>query len=219
VADQEALAEARPESIERALDWAYGQALQGVGGVASVTGLANEFLMTEGTLDRRVDRLIRWQSAKSGLSGFATGVGGLPALPVTLPLSLTSVLFVQLRMIAAIAHMGGHDVRSERVKTLAFACLLGNAAKDVMKEAGVQVGAALTRHAIARISQDALDRLNRRVGFILISKFGPGMVRLARLAPLVGGVVGATFDGVSTYAVGRVAQRTFVDTVGSAEAD
>jgi hypothetical protein len=200
------------DPVSRTLEWAYTRALQGVGGVQSAEGLAVEYLAGEGSLEARVERLIRWQAAKSGLSGFVTGVGGLPALPVTLPLNFTSVLFVQLRMVAAVAHMGGHDIRSDPVRTLAYACLLGNAAKDVVKDAGIQIGAAMTRRAVMRVSQQALDRINRRVGFRLVSAYGPGVVKLARLAPLVGGAVGATVDGASTYAVGRVARRAFVAT-------
>jgi hypothetical protein len=40
-------------------------------------------------------------------------------LPVANPANLTSVLYIQLRMIAAIAHMGDHDISDDQVKSMA----------------------------------------------------------------------------------------------------
>jgi hypothetical protein len=45
-------------------------------------------------------------------------------------------------MIAAIAHMGGHDPKDDRVKTLVCASLCGNAAKDFIKEVEIRVDQA-----------------------------------------------------------------------------
>ena len=56
---------------------------------------------------RDANALIRWQTAKAAGLGFITGVPGLPAMPVTLPANLTSVLFIQIRMIAGYSLLGG----------------------------------------------------------------------------------------------------------------
>jgi hypothetical protein len=205
--------DARDTLVYRSLDWAYDRAVGGVGRVESAESLANEYLDAEGTIRARVDRLIRWQATKSGMSGFVGGVGGLALLPVALPVNLTSVLYLQLRMIAAIAHMGGHDVKTDRVRTLAYACLLGNAAKDVVKEAGVQLGTGLTRHALERISARVISRLNERVAQGILARFGArGAAHLSRIAPLAGGLVGGSLDAAATYAIGHVARRAFVRT-------
>jgi len=37
-------------------------------------------------------------------------------------------------------------------------------------------------------------------------------VNLGRAVPLVGGIIGATFDSTSTYAFGEIARMTFVGT-------
>ncbi len=61
-----------------------------------------------------------------------------------------------------------------------------------------------------KIPGRALIALNKRVGFRLMTKFGEkGVVNLARLVPLAGGVVGATFDGTACYLVGQAADRHF----------
>lgn len=39
-------------------------------------------------------------------------------LPVAIPANISSVLYIQLRMIAAIAIMSGHDVKDDKVRTL-----------------------------------------------------------------------------------------------------
>ena len=129
-----------------------------------------------------------------------------------MPANITSVLFIQVRMIAAIAIMGGHDVNDDRVKTLVYACLAGNAAKEVLRQVGIQIGEKLTISAIKRITRETLVAINRAVGFRLLTKFGEkGAINLGKAVPVVGGVVGATFEAVSTNTVGNVAKNTFID--------
>lgn len=43
-------------------------------------------------------------------------------------------------MVAAIAHMGGDDLKSDEVKTFVYACVAGNGAKDILKDSGIQRG-------------------------------------------------------------------------------
>jgi hypothetical protein len=114
-------------------------------------------------------------------------------------------------MVAAIAHMGGHDVRSDRVRTVCYACLCGNAAMDILKGAGLTVGKKLTEQAIKRLSYEAIKKINRAVGFRMVTKFGQtGALNLGKGIPLIGGVIGGTFDGTTTYTIGRVAKNLFV---------
>lgn len=99
------------QKIMKSLDWAYDKAVNGVPGLDSAQDMANNYLQGEETLTEKVNSLIRWQNTKAGTSGFITGLGGLLTLPVALPANITTVLYVQIRMIAAIAIMGGYDVR------------------------------------------------------------------------------------------------------------
>lgn len=159
----------------------------------------------------QVNSLIRWQNAKAGTSGFLTGLGGVVTMPVSVPANLASVLFVQVRMIAAIAHMGGHDLRDDRIKSLVYACLAGNGAKEILKDVGIVVGRKLTEQAIKNISGKTLTSINQRIGFRLLTKFGEkGAINLGKALPIVGGVIGATFDAVTTNVVGNIARATFV---------
>jgi hypothetical protein len=198
----------------KALDQVYGKAVEGVPGVPgleSAERLAQDYLDGTGSLEKMVDTLIRYQVAKASASGFLTGLGGIVALPVTLPTNLVSVMYIQLQTVTAIAYMGGHDVRNDRVKTVCYACLCGNAATDVLKGAGITVGVKMTEQAIRRLSFEAIKKVNQAVGFRLVTKFGQtGVVNLGKAVPLVGGVVGGAFDGTTTYVNGKVAKKLFI---------
>ena len=109
------------------LNWSYDKAVQGVAGLDSAYDLADDYLKQEGSLHAQVNSLIRWQNTKAGTSGFLTGLGGIITLPVAIPANVASVMYVQIRMIAAIAHMGGYNLNDDRVKSTNT---VGNIARD-----------------------------------------------------------------------------------------
>lgn len=201
-------------TLMKALGPVYDKAVDGVPGVPgmkSAKGLAEDYLNDPGALEDRVDALIRYQVAKASTSGFVTGLGGMLLLPVTIPANLASVMYIQLQMVAAIAYIGGRDVHSDNVRTVCYTCLCGNAAIDVLKGAGVTIGKKLTERTITRISGEVIKKINQAVGFRLVTKFGQtGAINLGKAIPLVGGVVGGTFDGMTTYTIGKVAKHIFL---------
>ena len=193
------------------LNWSYEKAVQGVAGLDSAYDLAEDYMKGNDSLYDQVNSLIRWQNTKAGTSGFLTGLGGIITLPIAIPANVASVMYVQIRMIAAIAHMGGHNLNDDRVKSLVFVCLTGNAAKDILKDVGIVVGKKLAENAIKNISGKTITAINQKVGFRLLTKFGEkGVVNLGKTIPLLGGIVGATFDSVSTNTVGNIARDTFI---------
>lgn len=113
------------------MDWAYEKALRGGAGMDKASVLAMRFSHPSMTLDQQVDALIRRQKILAGSSGFVTGLGGMMAMPFTIPANFASVLYIQLRMIAAIAYMGGYDLEDKKVKSMIVACMAGTAAKDI----------------------------------------------------------------------------------------
>jgi uncharacterized protein (DUF697 family) len=198
-------------TVMRVLDWAYEKALSGMPGLDSASQLAVSFMDKEGTLREKANSLIRWQNAKAGTSGFVTGIGGLMTLPVAIPANLASVLYIQIRMIAAIAHMGGYDLRDEKVKTLVYMCLVGNFAKDILQETGIRLGTKFTAIAIERISEKSLLIINQRVGFLLLTTSGTkGMINLGKAVPIVGGIIGGSIDVAATNTIGKMARNTFL---------
>ncbi|MEE4407110.1 EcsC family protein [Enterobacter mori] len=159
------------DTIHQALEWAYDKAVNStIPGVDNAQTMALSYMAQEGSITERTNSLIRWQNTKAGASGFVTGLGGAITLPVVIPANITSVLFIQIRMIAAIAHMGGHDLRNDQVKTMVYVCLCGNAAGEVLKSAGVKIGTKLTEQAIRNISGAVLTKINQAVGFRLLTQ-------------------------------------------------
>lgn len=193
------------------LNWTYDKTINGLPVTDSAYILAENFLNKYETIDKAIDSLILWQNTKSGTSGFITGLGGLITLPVAIPANIASVMYVQMRMIAAIAHMRGYDLKDDQVKTFVFVCLTGKSATDVLKQAGMKAGQLAAKNAINKISGEALKAINRRVGFKLFTKFGEkGVINLGKAVPLVGGVIGGTIDTIGTNVIGKTAKKVFV---------
>ena len=135
-----------------ALEWVYGRAVAGIPGLDGAEALAISYAGRYATTEEAVATLIARQSGKAGVAGFVTGCGGAIALPVALPANLLSSLYIQLRLVAAIAHLRGHDLESAEVRTLALACLTGSKAADTLKDAGIRLGTRLTRDALGWLS-------------------------------------------------------------------
>ena len=195
----------------QALNWTYKQATEGIKGVDSAQVLAMEYLATDGDLRAQVNRLIRWQNSKAATTGFLTGLGGIIAMPVTIPANIAVVLFVQVRMIAAIAAMSGQDLKDDRVRTLVYACLVGDAVKEILRDVGIVVGKKVGTSLVSKIPGKTLTAINQRVGFRLLTKFGEkGVINIGKAVPLLGGVIGGTVDAIATNIIGNAARDTFI---------
>lgn len=195
------------------LDTIYDKALNGVVGSNSVEEFAEEYLNGSDSLESKVDSLIRWQVAKCGVSGFLSGVGGAITLTVTIPADLSACLYVQMRMAAAIAYMGGHNIHSDKVRTFVYAALCGSSVTNLLTDAGVEFSKKLTVNVIRnKISHETLKKINQRVGMRLFTKAGSkGIINLAKSAPFIGGLVGGGFNVVTTKAIGNAAKRIFLN--------
>ena len=199
------------EIILKSLDWAYSKAINGVPGLDSAQDIANDFSQREGTLIDKVNSLIRWQNTKAGTSGFVTGLGGLLTLPVTLPVNITSVMYVQIRMVTAIAIMGGYNVKDDRIRTLVYSCIAANSIAEVAKDFGLSLSNKLLIKAIKKIPTEVIKRINQAIGFQLLTKFGQkGVINLGKTIPFIGGIINAAFDVVATNTIGNIARDTFI---------
>jgi len=157
-----------------------------------------------------VDSLIRWESSKNFGSGFVTGLGGLITLPVAVPAALGASWIVQARLCGTIARMYGHNLHDDRVRTLVLLSLIGDAGKEVLKRAGVNIGQKLTQTAIRGIPGRVLIEINKRVGFRLLTKAGErGAINIIRIVPVVGGAVAGSVDATMCYSVGKTAKSLF----------
>lgn len=193
------------------LDTCYQKALDGIPMVSeSVTELGDYYLNTYATTEKAIEKLIDTQVQKCAISGFLTGLGGLIVLPVAIPANVSSVLYVQLRMIASIAYMNGYDVRHDEVKTMVYLCLVGSSVSDILKGVGIKVGTKVAGNLIKQIPGKVLIQINKAVGVRLLTKYGTkGAINLVKCIPLAGGIVGGGFDYISTRTIGNYAKSTF----------
>ena len=200
--------------IIQAMNWAYDKAVNGVPGLDSAEELAACYLKKEGSLKEQINSLIRWQNTKAGTTGFVTGLGGMLTMPATLPVNITSVLFIQIRMIAAIAKMCGFDLKDDKVQTLVYVCLIGSSSSEIIKDLGIQISGKLAIAAIKKIPKAVITKINQAVGFRLLTKFGQkGFINLGKAVPLIGGIIGGAFDVVSTNTVGNTARNLFMNSI------
>lgn len=206
----------------RTLNWAYDYAVSdNVPGVSSIAKLAEDFLKKSDTVTEACNNMIRWQLAYAGSMGFVTNLGGMITLPVSIPSNIASILYIQIRMVAAIAYMGGYDLKSEQVRTSVFLSLLGGSANRVLDSVAVQLATKLTANAISQIPEKTLTKINQAVGFRLLTKFGStGVLNMGKTVPVVGGLIGGTLDALATNVIANAAKNMFLkDTIETERLD
>ncbi len=202
------------EDIMKTLDVLYEKTLQGLGAVSPpVSELAKDYLKVNSNIDTATQLMHAAQIAKCTTSGFVSGLGGIIALPVTLaaiPVNITSVLYVQMRMIACTAHMAGYDLKSDQVQTFVYACLAGISVNELTKKFGIKFGEKMATASINKIPGKVLTQINQKVGFRLITKNGEkGLVNLGKMVPLVGAFIGGGVDLAETKIIADRAYEMF----------
>lgn len=200
------------EEIMQLLDKLYDQSVQGIAKVSPpIEELANDYLAKSNDVDGAAKKFINYQIAKCTTSGFVTGLGGLITLPVAIPANVGSVMYVQMRMIACLAYMGGYDTNSDQVQTLVYACLAGISIDQILKNVGIQFGTKFTMAMVKKIPGTVLTKINQKVGFRFLTKFGTkGLINIGKAVPIVGGVISGGFDFAETKIIANRAYKMFI---------
>lgn len=195
------------------LDKLYDQSIHGIAKVSPpVEELANNYLEKSNDATTAAKKFINYQIAKCTTSGFVTGLGGLITLPVAIPANVGSVMYVQMRMIACLAYMGGYDTDSDQVQTLVYACLAGISIDQILKQAGIQFGNKFVMAMVKKIPGEVLTKINQKVGFRFVTKFGTkGIVNIGKAVPVVGGMISGGFDFVETKVIANRAYKMFIN--------
>ena len=201
------------EQITQLLDKLYETAINGIPKVSPpISTLVSDYTSKHETIEKAAKSFIKYQVAKCATSGFATGLGGIITLPVTVPANISSVLYVQMRMIAALAEMGGFDTNSDQVQALVYACLVGISVDQILKNFGIQFGVKFTNAMVKKIPGTFLTKINQKVGFRFVTKSGTtGLINLTKMLPIVGGVIGGTMDLVETEVIAKRAYKLFLE--------
>lgn len=211
---------AEQEQIEKGskmlqiMDWAFEKANGNVPGFGTSQEMAQKYLNKYGSVHKAIDKLINWQITSAATAGFVTNLGGLPAMPITLPANIAGVMAIQLRMIGAIAELGGFHENTEEKKTGMYLCLLGSQAGDVLSKTASQFAVKFATASLKKVPGAVLTKINQQVGFRLLTKFGEkGLLNIHKAIPILGGVVSGTIDGFSTYAIAKAAKALFLNDI------
>lgn len=201
------------EDIMKLLDSCYEKCLNGIPKVSdSVEKMANYYLDKYPTKQQACQAMLKNQIIKCTTSGFLTGFGGIITMPVTLPANVGSVLYVQMRMIACVAYINGYELESNQTQTFVYACLAGISVNEIIKQASIKFGIKLTQGLIKKIPAKVLTKINQKVGFRFITKFGTkGIINLGKMVPGVGALIGGGLDLVETKIIAKRSYQWFYE--------
>lgn len=196
------------------MDWAFAKANGNIPGLGTTQEMAQKYLDKYGSVNEAIDHMVNWQITAAATSGFVTSFGGISTMLLTLPANLASVMAIQLRMIGAIAEMGGFHEDTEEKRTGMYLCLLGSQAGNVLSKTAGQFAVKFATASLKKLPGAVLTKINQAVGFRLVTKFGEkGLVNINKAIPILGGIVGGSVDALSTYAIAKAAKALFLNEI------
>lgn len=196
--------------IQKTLQWIADAGINGLGVLPSAKQVAKDHSSKTANVEDAINSVIAWRTTYAAGTGFISGLGGIAAMPITIPAGLAASYALAANTAAAIAYLRGYDIHSEQVKTIILLCLIGEAGEEILKSAGIVIGTKVCQNLIKQIPGKVLIEINKKIGFRLITKAGEkGAVNLMKMVPLVGGVVGGTFDSLFVNSCGKTAKKFF----------
>jgi EcsC protein family len=196
--------------IQTTLEWIADAGINGLGILPSAKQVAEDHLSKSASVEEAINSVIAWRTTYAAGTGFIAGLGGIAAMPITIPAGVATSYALAANTVATIAYLRGYDIHSEQVKTMILLCLIGEAGEEILKNAGIAIGTKMCQNLIKQIPGKVLIEINKKIGFRLITKAGEkGAVNLMKMVPLVGGVVGGTFDGIFVNSCGKTAKKLF----------
>lgn len=198
--------------LDRALTEIVKRAIDGVGPFKGAPDLVEPLQRKGMSTHQIVSRLVRTQTTQATLQGAAAGVGGLVTAAVGLLPATAAAMFVQARLVAAVAHAHGHDLADPLVRDRIARLVAGGSASTGAKKAGVEMGERAAKQLVPRLQSRAAARSASRVtagksAGVLSSRVAVGSA--GRAVPVVGAVVGGAVDLVVTRRIAEKARREF----------
>ena len=180
----------------------YTQAVRELPFLGTPVAIAARFENAAQDKNKVADHVVEFYLSLCGSAGFACGVPGLAAVPVTLPVNVVSVAFLQLHMCAALATLGGFDIHNPTVREMSIRCLLGDSKatreRDELEGVAKRFALKVAERSVRTISEQVLKNASQVV--------------LRRL-PLVGGAIGGTSDIITTRRVAAAARKAFLESL------
>ncbi len=123
------------------------------------------------TLAEKISSLIKDQTDDSADINLIMETVKPFTLPATIPASISSVLFIQMRMVTTIARMCGYDIDDCRIKSLIYVCLTGNQSKKILEKTEIKNKTSFSVADIEKISDNTYTTIKEKVVFYLLPKF------------------------------------------------
>lgn len=203
---------AAPGVTSRAVLEALNRAIDGIGPLKPAAASADKQLAEHhGDVAKAIREVIEINVRLSGAQGFVTNLGGLATAVVAMPANVVGLAVLQCRMIAGIAHLSGHDINDPRVRDAVLAAMLGDEGVSQLVKKRKLPGTPITLATAATADPALRSMLATEVAAFLIARVTGKrlVVGVGRRVPVVGGVVGASADGYSTWRIGRYAESEF----------
>ncbi|MBN2723685.1 MAG: hypothetical protein JXR95_06410 [Deltaproteobacteria bacterium] len=197
---------------EKLLDIVIDTAGSGITPLRSAKELVEiyKFKYPELTPHQLSEKLIHKESIKNFSTGFMTGISGFVTLPISVGTAGISSWLLQARLVTAVALLNGYDEDDEKVRSLIKLSLMGDAAKEILKGAGVGAFNKLTASMIIKLPAAVFIQINRMIGLKVMQKITQrGSAVLLRTVPLSGGVIAGGIDYYSTKRIGKTALTLF----------
>ncbi len=200
------------KKIEKLIDWAYEKSFEGLPGTYSAIELADSVYNPNDSLLSMANKIIRKETSKASISGFITGLGGLLTMSFMIPASLVGVTFLQMRMVAAIAHLAGFDLKDKKVKTFVLLSWTVGKTADLLKNVGAKFASHTAGELLVKgLSEEAIKIINETALKSIVQRLSvKGAEEVTYSIPLLASIVGASFDGISTLMIGNRAKQIFI---------
>jgi len=186
--------------------------INGGAGLSSAKELGDQYLQKPEFKSRmeRIEALVKWEERKNFTSGFLTSLGGIISMPVAIPASLGINWVLQIRMVAAMAYIGGFDIDDPPVRMSIALCLLGKKGKDVLNTDAAQLTEMLKKRTFTQLPKQSIQLINQAIATKLMQMAtNKGFSRLSKAIPLMGGVVGGVLDYKSCHDTAQFAKELF----------
>ena len=184
-------------------------AIDGYGRLPGAKAVAAKHLQRHsGSVDNAIDSIIDAHVRLASAQGFVTNLGGIAAVAIAVPANLAGVAVLQVRMVAAIAHLRGYDVNDNRVRTALVMCLLGGEQIAQRIVEGKLPTSPMTVATAPMFDPDLDRQVAEEVTSGLASRVGGRNMALVvtKRVPLLGGGIGAVMDGYATHQIGKYAK-------------
>ena len=129
---------------------------------------------------------------------------------IAIPYDVSGNLFIQTRMITALAIMGGYDPEDLLIKTLVFITLVGMSSVSISKQMGIFIGSKTTVEAVQKCSEKMLGELCLATGKRLVMVLDHDVIKVVPNAPSYDSVLVEPFDRKSVRKVAKRATDLFL---------